>query len=463
MISLFLLVISICVQLSLQNLQLSYNELLDTCCKKGDLYSCLQICSYEHYRTAEAFLIRSSLELILNANLSAAVMWRKLGKALNSSALPPLALLHLNGNDCGGLGDLFYVSAIMIQNYASFDSPSMVPKNQIIESSTQLITLLADSGLHNATEVHLQHSVSVFPEEFPFLFRAALATPAVFESLAHLDSTRRVLESRVRGLLLSEKKVKLRQLDEFVLSPTFYFVYQGYNDKEILGNLHLAYSRAHPRLHKQHIKPPAGMAESSTRSPTRQRRINVGFVSRHFRRHSICKLFCGMMIGLDATIFNVFAFSSLPESSEDAMSAQLRSSLSFVSVGNTFFSTRQEVLDRQIDVLVYLDVGMDPSTVAWAAARLAPIQVDQTEGSTGALRNYLAHCMHRFVHGGIRPPPVCNRWTITSHLMSITRRKGPMLKIDLLNSSSCSTLWGSSSSDRPYWVVNLRMKATSMI
>lgn len=372
MITIVLLVLFICISLSQQ---VSYNKILDTCCKNGDLYTCLQMCSNEYDKSAEAFLIRSNLELILNANLTAAVMWRKLGKALNSSALPPLALLHLNGNDCGGLGDLFYVSAIMIQNYASFDDTNMATKKQIIESSSQLITLLADSGLHNATEIHLQHSVSLFPDEIPFLFRAALATPAVFESLTHLDETRRLLESRVKGLLLTERNLKLRQLDEFVLSPTFYFVYQGYNDKEILGNLHLAYSRAHPRLHKQHIKPPMRITESAKMSSSAQRKINVGFVSRHFRRHSICKLFCGVMTGLDATVFNVYAFSSLPESSEDLISAQVRSSLSFVSVGNTFFSTRQDVLDRQIDVLVYLDVGMDPSTVAWAAARLAPVQV----------------------------------------------------------------------------------------
>ena len=36
---------------------------------------------------------------------------------------------------------------------------------------------------------------------------------------------------------------------------------------------------------------------------------------------------------------------------------------------------RIEVLRRHIDVLVFLDVGMQPSTVTWAMARLAPIQV----------------------------------------------------------------------------------------
>lgn len=41
----------------------------------------------------------------------------------------------------------------------------------------------------------------------------------------------------------------------------------------------------------------------------------------------------------------------------------------------TFIANRFEVYNRDIDVLVYLDVGMDPSTTAWAAARIAPIQV----------------------------------------------------------------------------------------
>ena len=41
---------------------------------------------------------------------------------------------------------------------------------------------------------------------------------------------------------------------------------------------------------------------------------------------------------------------------------------------------RVEVTRHRIDVLVFLDVGMEPSIVTWAMARLAPIQVRDLTG-----------------------------------------------------------------------------------
>jgi hypothetical protein len=56
-----------------------------------------------------------------------------------------------------------------------------------------------------------------------------------------------------------------------------------------------------------------------------------------------------------------------------------------VVVGMTMVKNRVEVVRRRVDVLVYLDVGMQPATVAWSAARLAPVQV-HTPTSSPLLR-----------------------------------------------------------------------------
>jgi protein O-GlcNAc transferase len=37
-------------------------------------------------------------------------------------------------------------------------------------------------------------------------------------------------------------------------------------------------------------------------------------------------------------------------------------------------TNRNLVVDAKIDILIYLDIGMDPATMAWAGARLAPLQ-----------------------------------------------------------------------------------------
>ena len=107
------------------------------------------------------------------------------------------------------------------------------------------------------------------------------------------------------------------------------------------------------------------------------RKIRVGFVSSHFRRHSICKLFCGIITGLDPNVFDVYVFSSLSETKEDERTQELINVLdhSYVRLGMTTTNNRDEVTGRRIDILIYLDVGMIASTPIWAASRLAPIQI----------------------------------------------------------------------------------------
>ena len=78
-------------------------------------------------------------------------------------------------------------------------------------------------------------------------------------------------------------------------------------------------------------------------------------------------------------VLSIYAFSALQENHEDeytkALKASLQSKEHFVHVGKTVISNRREATKRQIDVLVFLDVGMDPSTMIWASARLAPLQI----------------------------------------------------------------------------------------
>ena len=52
---------------------------------------------------------------------------------------------------------------------------------------------------------------------------------------------------------MRKDKVTLARLDEFVVSPTFYFVYQGYKDKMLLTYLHEIYSTVFPDLNDVHV------------------------------------------------------------------------------------------------------------------------------------------------------------------------------------------------------------------
>ena len=289
----------------------------------------------------------------MNANVDDAVALQKLGKSMDFTALPPLAKRHLDGLDCAGLGDLFYVTAVIIKELV--DTNKALPN--VLKAFKTLVTLTSDSGLPHAGEALIQTAIALDQEDASLRFRAAVMTPGVYESLEHIVVTRKLLTKRIEQLSDPARKLSLTGLDEFVMSPTFYFVYQGYNDRHLLTALQRAYARAYPKLGAveiaQNVQSNRYLYQLAPVGATRPRKIRVGFVSSHFRRHSICKLFCGIMTNLDPELYEVYAFSSLQQNMEDKVTLGLRQSrVNFVSVGMTFIQNRNEVTDRLIDVLV---------------------------------------------------------------------------------------------------------------
>lgn len=324
--------------------------------------------------SAELLHIQSALEFILYANVEASISLHKKAKEINGAVMPPLASLHLSGKACGGLGDIFYVGAVltkqMVDNNATIESR--------ISSFTTMITLCSDSGLHEAAEFHLNQALLLKPNDIQLLIRSTVMTPAVYEGRRHVTATRKLLSNRIDSLLnlvQQSSDYVLDKLDEFSLSPTFYFVYQGYNDKDLLHKLRSIYNKVVPEMNLSLL--PTAYYSQFPPDYLQQKKINIGFVSAHFRRHSICKLFCGIINNLNRESFNVFVFSALQETNEDELTREIIETpgTKFVRIGMSVFKNRIEVTSRNIDILVYLDIGMTPSTPTWAAARLAPVQM----------------------------------------------------------------------------------------
>lgn len=63
------------------------------------------------------------------------------------------------------------------------------------------------------------------PTDSAVRMRSVLMTPGVFDSMGHIKKTRALLLERI-AKLLGDNSFRLSTLDEFILSPTFYFVYQ---------------------------------------------------------------------------------------------------------------------------------------------------------------------------------------------------------------------------------------------
>lgn len=130
--------------------------------------------------------------------------------------------------------------------------------------------------------------------------------PVIYENASHVSERRALLLSEVAHLLGQASSLPpLERLDELALPGTFYLVYQGFNDVQLMRDIHALYRHLYPRLSPPPPPPPGPPAPLDS-----QARLRVGFVSAYLRRHSVGKLFAGLITGLSRREFEVVVFSS---------------------------------------------------------------------------------------------------------------------------------------------------------
>jgi len=106
---------------------------------------------------------------------------------------------------------------------------------------------------------------------------------------------------------------------------------------------------------------------------TEDGRLRVGLVSGMWRHHTVTKLFGEMVRGLDRERIETSLFYA--ESSHDQVTQGfIDNADAFIVLTRSLQSQADAVRARQLDLLVYLDVGMTTTSNALAALRLAPVQ-----------------------------------------------------------------------------------------
>ena len=212
--------------------------------------------------------------------------------------------IYIDHVDCAGISDIFYVTAIIIKELINKEEDKGRDNDEYyistVDSLKQLITLSSDYGLSYAAENlynsaqdllnvfrynhQIDHQLSILSSlpsplqsssslssssdtssssrsssiiDDSIIFRACVLTPGVFDSIEHIMTTRSILTTRIltlyNNIFSHHYHYRISHIDEFVLSPTFYFAYQGYNDRDLLSMLQESYIDTYPLLGRNEI------------------------------------------------------------------------------------------------------------------------------------------------------------------------------------------------------------------
>ncbi len=215
--------------------------------------------------------------------------------------------------------------------------------------------VLKEEGLLEDGIAVLEKAQSLEPND---IIRVILATslPPVYASQDDLRNHRNRLLSEVEKLVRDEVTVDVTNSS----APTmFYGAYQGQNDRDLQRNLAKVFRG--PDIAKP------------TRKKNQDSRIRLGFISRHFRNHTIGRLNLGFIRNLPRDRFHVTVISVGRHN--DMMAEEFRKAADYhADLPTNLVAIRQQVAELGLDILLFSDVGMDTLTYTLALSRLAPVQ-----------------------------------------------------------------------------------------
>lgn len=219
--------------------------------------------------------------------------------------------------------------------------------------------LLFNHGLTTDAVEQFEALVKAEPSAINRLL-SAVVLPVVYDSVESIAQWRQRLIGFLDALIADGASIDTQN----ALVPTsFFLAYQGQNDAPVMR-----------RLGQICRGPESVPAVRNCRlTPRSDGRLRVGFLSAYFRDHTIGRLNLGRIQHLDRQKFEVTVLSA--SSRRDEVSEHFRAAADrFVELPHDVATARHRVIDQDLDVLIFADVGMDALTATLAWSRMAPVQ-----------------------------------------------------------------------------------------
>ena len=223
-------------------------------------------------------------------------------------------------------------------------------------------------GEHQKAMNCYEKAIQIEPSNLTSHWLSMNTFPIIYENLKEIGFYRKRFEDsikKINQLLDTQSKYTKQQMIDAVSSSTnFYLHYQGGNDLK----LQIEYGKLIERL-TQKIYPQFHQKRKKNKAP---KYIKIGFISAYFRSHSISKTHKNWILKLDQKFIKKFVY--YVGERFDHITNTIKE-----HVDNFYSHTDVDHLANQIskddlDVLIYLDIGMDPKMQILGSLRLASVQ-----------------------------------------------------------------------------------------
>jgi predicted O-linked N-acetylglucosamine transferase (SPINDLY family) len=234
----------------------------------------------------------------------------------------------------------------------------------------EAIFALEEANRTEEARLLARRAKEIFPHATYLGLSEALMLPVLYETEQEVDEYRARfaagLDALVAGLRLETPEECRRALAAVSGHLQFYLGYQGRDDRELQKKYGQFVHRIMAANYPQWVKPLAMPRVSPSG------RIRVGYITAHFRDHSVSKLFLGWLAEHNRHDFELFAYHNGRR--VDAVTEEVRRvSDHFRHLPGELEGLCRAVLSDDLHIAVFLDVRHRRMAMI-SALRLAPVQ-----------------------------------------------------------------------------------------
>lgn len=192
-----------------------------------------------------------------------------------------------------------------------------------------------------------------------------LMLPPIMGTRAQMEESRAQFERNLNRLI-EEGMTLVDPYEEYGMTP-FYLAFHGLNDRDIQQKIARFYEQACPDL--LYVAPHCAQPASP------RGKMRIGFMSKHIYVHSVSLSFSKVVEGIAQNAeFDVMLISHHDPQDDAIGKAYPNFRGSHVHLPNNLIGARETLAALELDILVYLDIGMESLSYLLACSRLARTQ-----------------------------------------------------------------------------------------
>lgn len=246
---------------------------------------------------------------------------------------------------------------------------SLAPDNQ--DALVSMGSLLKKEGRFDEGLEYLNRAVALRPDISTAWWYYHLALPILYETEPDIASHRKQfcqgMDTLIGAVKLDTPEQCRKALAGIGSITNFYLQYQGKNDLE----LQKRYGRFVHRVMAANF--PDWVVPRPMPPLKNGGKIRVGYLSSFMRAHTVGHFLKGWVENHDRTKFEVHCYY-IGRSTDDVTDALKQKSDRFYHISGNIEAVARQILDDDLHILVFTDIGMFAPTTQLAGLRLAPVQ-----------------------------------------------------------------------------------------